>query len=653
MDEIRKITPNNTPSDFGQSNTNNFKSMRGRNKKLSPQKKKIITISAIVLAVILLFGIFGILLPALSLAKQAKLVMADAKAAYADIKQQNIDKAGTDLAQTQTDLTVLKTKLSHLGYLKFTPIASWYYNDAVHLVNAGGYGLQAGQVLVNALKPYADVLGLNGAGSFVGGSADQRIQTAVATLSKVTPQVDNISGFISQARNELDQVNPNHYPPIGKLKSVRDQLASAKTVADEAATFLDHAKPLVKVLPDLLGGNSPQKYLVLFQNNYELRPTLGFISAYSIIRLDQGKIIPESSTDIYTLDATVPDKPVAPRPILDYLPNVNVLNIRDSNLSPDFENNMKQFNAMYQTAGDYVPVAGTIALDTKPFLDAISVLGGEITVDGTTFSTKINPTCGCADAIYQLELNTDLPVNYVKTNRKGIIGDLMIAILTKALSSSPKVYWGPLFQAFITDTSQKHILFDLNNSDAQSSLEALNAAGQIKSFTGDYFHFNESNFGGEKSNLFVTENVSQNYSIANDGTITKTVTINYKNPYPPSDCSLKDISLCLNATLRDWFRFYVPQGSILKSYQGSEVKMTSYNELGKTVFEGFLTVRPLGIAQLTVTYTLPFKLAVGSTLPVLIQKQPGTDAIPYIININNKQVNSFPLIEDKNLTLKP
>ena len=77
-----------------------------------------------------------------------------------------------------------------------------------------------------------------------------------------------------------------------------------------------------------------------------------------------------------------------------------------------------------------------------------------------------------------------------------------------------------------------------------------------------------------------------------DGTVTKTVTVNYKNPYPPSDCNLARGNLCLNAVLRDWFRIYVPKGSQLISDSGSEVKMTSYEDLGKTVFEGFLTVRP-------------------------------------------------------------
>jgi hypothetical protein len=90
----------------------------------------------------------------------------------------------------------------------------------------------------------------------------------------------------------------------------------------------------------------------------------------------------------------------------------------------------------------------------------------------------------------------------------------------------------------------------------------------------------------------------------------------------------------------------VPQGSQLVSSNGSEVQLSTYNSLGKTVFDGFLTVRPEGIATLTVTYKLPFKLSNGSPLPLLIQKQPGTYNNQYTNIINGKTIDTFPLITD-------
>jgi hypothetical protein len=238
----------------------------------------------------------------------------------------------------------------------------------------------------------------------------------------------------------------------------------------------------------------------------------------------------------------------------------------------------------------------------------------------------------------------------VKTDRKGLLGDMLQTLMKKALSSSPKIYWGPLFQSMLAQTHQKHILFDLYNPDAQSGIESLQAAGKIEPFDGDYFHLNEANFSGAKTNLFIDQTVESDYDVKSDGTVTKTVTINYKDTHAPSDCNLERGGLCLNAEYRDWFRIYVPKGSKLVDSKGSQVKMSTYDELGKTVFDGFLTVRPLGAATFTITYTLPFKVK-GGQLPVLMQKQPGTDMPEYTVKVNGHTVQKFNLLTDKELKL--
>ena len=610
-------------------------------------------ISIFLAVVILLFAvsIFAIVLPAQRTYKSAQKTYAQVQITLAAIKKQDVATASTELDKTRAALTDTQNNLNSMSYLRFIPIANWYYSDATHLMNAGFYGLDAAKVLVDSIKPYADVLGLKGQGSFVGGTASQRIETAVKTMGKITPRIDDISNDLNKARTEIDAVDPNHYPNFGPGAKVRTGLQKVKTLADQGTTFISDAKPLIKILPTLLGEPDEKKYLVLFQNDKELRPTGGFLTAYSIFRLEHGIIHVDRSSDIYELDATVPNKPTAPRPILQYLPKVSILNLRDTNLSPDFVTSMDSFNKMYKTAGGYTQVDGIIAVDTQALVAAMNILG-DMQVDGATYSTKTDPRCNCPQVIYALEEYADQPLQIVKQNRKGIIGDLMYAIMNKAFSSSPKIYWGPLFQTMLTQTSQKHILFYSYNKDAQSGLEALNASGRILPFDGDYLHINEANFGGAKSNMFVTEAVTQNYEPKGDGSISKTVTINYKNPYPPSDCNLEHGNLCLNAVLRDWIRIYVPKGSQLVTSQGSEVKLTSYEEAGKTVFEGFLTVRPEGVTKFTITYTLPFKLAANSSLPALIQKQPGTGDFDYVIQVNGKQTDEFPLSTDKTLKLK-
>ena len=606
---------------------------------------------AVIFLFLILFSIFGIYFPAMKVYKSAKATYADAQATSWAVKTQNVSLASDQLVKTKNDLTQTDKDLQAMGYLKFVPVASWYYNDAYHLIQAGFHGLNAATILVDSIKPYADVLGLKGQGSFAGGTAQQRIETAVKTIGKITPRIDDISSELAVVRSEIDMVIPGHYPTFLFGKKAGATIASLRSLTDESVNLITSARPLIKILPQILGEPNEKKYLIIFQNDKELRPTGGFITAYAVFRLDSGVVHVDTSSDIYSLDATIPNKPKAPRPILLYLPKVPEFNLRDNNLSPDFKTSMDSFYAMYKTAGGAAKVDGIIAIDTHALVSAMNILG-DMNVDGTTFTTKIDPICNCPQVIYQLEVLSDQPTNKVVTNRKGIIGDLMYAIMSKAFSSSPKKYWGPLFQTMLTAMSEKHILYYMNDAQAQAGFEGFNAAGRIMPFTGDYFHLNQANFGGAKSNLFVTQAVTQDYNIQSDGTIIKTVTVDYKNPYPPSDCNLARGNLCLNAILYDWFRVYVPKGSQLVSSTGSEVKMTTYDELGKTVFDGFLTVRPQGASKLTVSYKLPFKLAQNSLLPFLAQKQPGTDGDQYTITVGGRQLEQFNLSTDKNLNLK-
>ena len=600
---------------------------------------------------LVLFGVFGVYLPATRVYNSAKLTYQDAQAASWAIKTQNVALASEQLKKTKADLTITQENLNGMWYLKFIPVANWYYNDAYHLTKAGEHGLNAATIMVSSIEPYADVLGLKGQGSFVGGTAEQRISTAVKTIGKITPRIDDISSELSIVRAEIDKVDSKHYPVFIFGTKAKNTIDNLRSLTDQSVDLITSAKPLIKILPQIVGEPDEKKYLIIFQNDKELRPTGGFMTAYSIFRLDSGIIHVDSSSDIYSLDATVPNKPQAPKPILSYLPKVPLLNLRDTNLSPDFKVSMDDFTKMYKTAGGYKKVDGIIAVDTNALVAAMEILGN-INVNGTTFTTKNDPRCNCPQVIYQLEVIADQPAQIVKENRKGIIGDLMYAIMNKAFSSSPKLYWGPLFQTMLSQLSEKHVLFYMYDKNAQDGFETLNAAGRILPFEGDYFHLNEANFGGAKSNMFVSQSVTQDYSIQSDGTILKTVTVDYKNPYPPSDCNLERGNLCLNAVLRNWFRIYVPKGSQLVSSKGSEVKMTSYEELGKTVFEGFLTVRPQGAAKLTVSYKLPFKLSDNSLLPLLIQKQAGTNDDNYKITAGSKTLEEFKLASDKNLNFK-
>ncbi len=654
MDDLPKIELSK-PTQLVQSSTEK----KAPNTNGGMKKKTFIILLFIVL--FLVFLVFAVVLPAKKTYNSAQKTYQQARKAWEGAKKQNVVVAGQELIKTKEELVKTQNDLKNISFLQFIPIASWYYNDVDHLLKAGFHSLDAASILVEAVKPYADILGLKGQGSFVMGSAEQRIQTAILTMGKITPRIDDVDKNLLLAKKEIDQVDPNHYPPILGGKKVREQLQSIKALTDEGMDFVTEAKPLIKVLPSLLGESKDKKYLVIFQNDKELRPTGGFITAYAIFRIDKGVIHVDKSDDIYNLDNTIKNKQKAPEQIRKYLPLVTTFNLRDANLSPDFVESMKTFNSIYQSAGGKSDIDGIIALDTQVLISTIKILDDEVYAGGIQFTTKNDKRCECPGVIYQLESLISTPKSLdlrvtslaaVQAQRKDMLGVLLYAIMEKALKSSPKLYWGPLVQQMIVDTNQKHVLFYLFDKNAQAGVEALNAAGRIVAFDGDYLHINDANMGGAKSNLFVKQEVSQKYTIGSDGSIEKTLTIQYKNPYPPSDCNLERGRLCLNGELRDWVRVYVPKGSVVTSSKGSEVKVTSKEELGKTVFDGFLTVRPLGFATYVLTYKLPFKITQNSPLPLLLQKQPGTYNNTYTTIVNGKTVEKFELLTDKKTVIK-
>lgn len=623
--------------------------MPKRKRKTSPTRfkfnRKVATILGVIVGLLVLTGIpaFATYQSGMKTYKQAKLVSAA-------LKNQNIELASEEITKTKKSLEETRKNFRYLIVYKFVPIAGWYYSDAEHMLNAAAEGLDGATTVVESIEPYADVLGLKGQGSFAAGSAEDRIKTAVMTTSKIMPKIDEIAASLTKVQKEIDQVKPWHYPALIFGKKMHNQITDIRLIADQSSTFINDARPLVKALPDLLGEKEEKKYLVLFQNDKELRPTGGFITGYSIFRIDKGVIHPDNNDDIYPLDNTIPNKKKAPAALANYL-KVYQFNLRDSNLSPDYITSMETFRSMYEQSPMAEDVDGIIAIDTSVLVKTIKILDDTVTAGGMTFNTKNDPRCDCPQVIFELENNISRPVNYVRTDRKSILGDLMNSLLVKALSSSPKKYWGPLFQSVVAHSGEKHIMFYLYDKEAQKGIESLNAAGRIKDFDGDYLHINESNFSGAKVNIFMQEQVDNSYDIKSDGTIEKTVTINYKNPFPASDCNLERGNLCLNAEYKDWIRVYVPKGSELVDSTGSSVKLQSYEDLGKTVFDGLVRVRPQGSATFKLTYKLPFKME-GNTLPLLIQKQPGTDGFEYKNIVNGATRDTFRLKTDKEFELK-
>jgi hypothetical protein len=180
----------------------------------------------------------------------------------------------------------------------------------------------------------------------------------------------------------------------------------------------------------------------------------------------------------------------------------------------------------------------------------------------------------------------------------------------------------------------------------QAAAEKINAAGRMTPDEkgGDFFALVDANLGGAKSNLFVNTEIKQEVSAPENGLITKKVTLTYKNTHPGSNCNLEAGQLCLNSTLFDWQRIYLPKGAKLVSSQGYNGQAKQADEANFSVIEGTFKVEPMGQAKVEVTYTVPYTDTVNYRLK--LWKQGGVEAWPVVMDVNGGE-EKIQLDQDK------
>lgn len=572
-----------------------------------------------------------------SLQTQANEAEEIARTAYQQFKEQNLPGAQESVTLLEGKLSEIETTYAKLSLYKLLPIVNVYYLDGERALSAARSGLAATDTALKAITPYADVLGFSGEGTFTGGTAEDRLKLLLQTIEKVLPELDTVAADLVVARDQLAEIDPTRYPESFRGIAVRQHLVQAQELTAGAVTTVTEFRPVLEQLPQVAGATGERKqYLILFQNDNELRPTGGFLTAYAVINVEDGKVTPETSDDIYELDKKFTKKIPIPEQLGKYLTTEKYWNLRDMNVSPNYKTSMETFFSHLQTVpGAPKEVDGIIAVDTE-FLTGLLTVLGPVEVPGYgTYSAENTPKCDCPQIIYALSEIITRPTPYIRENRKGILGPLMRAILTKAYGA-PKQQWPELFTHAQTAVAGRNLQFYFTDESAQKAAETINAAGLMTSRGDrDFLGIVNANLGGAKSNLFVEHTAKQTVSAPVDGVITKTLEITYKNTRKADNCNLEAGLLCLNSTLRDWTRIYVPKGAELIEAQGFTTEAKTYEEADFTVFDGFFILEPLGSATIRLTYTIPYQDAPDYS--VYIWKQGGVSPFEMLMDVTGGQ----------------
>ncbi len=565
--------------------------------------------------------------------------------AYTDFKTQNLPGTKEQLLLVQEKLKTTRQTYGKLAFYNVIPIAHSYYQDGIHGLNAADAGISAALKTDAAVEPYADVLGFEGQGTFTGGTTEDRLKVILQTLQKITPQLDNIATDLETMKTELAYIDEKRYPESIKGIPARSYVVQAHEVSAGAANALTEFRPVLEQLPAVAGSNGRKKYFIMFQNDKELRPSGGFMTGYALIYVENGKVTPDKSDDIYTLDQQFKQKLPIPPELGKYLTTETRWNLRDMNIYPDFKQSMSTFDQYYRTLPDGAKdIDGIIAVDTQVLTDLVKVLGPVEVPGFGTFSAEKSAGCDCAQIIGALSEITDRPTPYARTDRKGILGPMMRNILTKAYGA-PKTEWPTLFETAWQNIQGRHVQFYFFDQNAQSAAEVAGAAGrmQLDPKAPDFLAVVDANLGGAKSNLYVTNNIEQTVSAPKDGVITKKVTLTYKNNHAGSNCNLEAGLLCLNAPMPDWNRLYLPKGAKLISSNGYKSDAKQYDVGDFTVIDGQFTLQPNSQAKVVIEYTVPYTDT--TTYKVKLWKQGGVASVNQLIDVNGNQ-EQFDMTQD-------
>jgi len=365
--------------------------------------------------------------------------------------------------------------------------------------------------------------------------------------------------------------------------------------------------------------DTEKTFLILFQNNMEIRPGGGFIGSFGIVKVKNGEVLEFQTHDTGNFDARIPDGIEPPYPIKETL-RVASWKLRDSNYSPDFSEDAKKAEEFYYLGKGGEKFDGIIGITTNVLLSFLKATG-PVEIPGYP------GTYGDENAVMALEYQVEkayIDQKIEKGERKTIINDLGKIIIQKSmeLSAGKKI---ELSQIILDDIKKKDIQFYFKDAEIQSQFEKAGWAGKVnQEWKGDYLMAVDANLGAWKSDYSINRSID--YSIDLSGETPKAVLkITYDHTAEKKDFMTKDYLTYL--------RVYVPKNSYFESSQNFDSPRFG-EELGKKYFGAIVKV-PLGQEKtVEIRYSLPKNISENYDL--LIQKQAGLNNIPVKIHVKNQ-----------------
>lgn len=454
-------------------------------------------------------------------------------------------------------------------------------------------------------------------------------ESPTTSLDLETPLVNFKKAYLYSAKalSLVKLASEENSPDQGKGILV-SKLKTGLESLEKLNSFSQQAADLVNLTGDFTGIGSQKTYLLLLQNNAELRPGGGFIGNFGLVEFEKSRLKNITVEDIYTIDGQLQDKIEPPRQLKEKL-GISQYFLRDSNWSGDFELNATVARDFFRKETGK-NVDGVIAVDLTLVQNLLAKTGPIYLAD---YSEEIT-----AQNLFERgEYYAEIGFFPGSTQKRDFFGSLSRALISRLLASfstaNPNISSLALLEVIKEGIEQKHLLFSLDNPNLASFIRTkgwnhplppvLFNPGDDSVQTRDFLAISEANLGANKANRFLERKISYEMTIGRDADLVSRLTITYTNA---SLAEAWPAGKYLN-----FLRVYIPPAASLFEFRNGgktdlkEVEITNQGNL--TVLATYVEVPVKSTHQVSFSYRLPknIKLEKVPYYHLYVQKQPGTE----------------------------
>lgn len=552
-----------------------------------------------------------------------------------------LQRTDRDLAALRVDVTPWLWATSQLGWV---PVYGGDLQYSGDLLAMGSDFIQAARQTYETVTPIWDAMHRDG---------NVKAADLTSMLIDTRPALLQAQATLGQAHEARQHVIPERLSP-----TTRSWLKRADTYLDS----MDEALSLALSVPRMLGASNegPKTYLILIQNEDELRPTGGFITAVGKLVVWNGELINWDIADSYAVDDINKAYPAAPWQMQSFM-NIPIMTFRDSSWFTDYPTAVQWAEYLYAYTNSY-SVNGMIAIDQHVLKTLLSVTGPVRVneIDGTVTPENVEEVMRAQKVPPSAELSD--PNWY----RKHFMNPIARAIMNKVLSGNG-ISWEKLLRALWGELDQRHILVELDDPVLAKVLAERNWDGAVARTEGDFLMVVDTNVGYNKTNAALSTNLSYDVDVMNASAPASTLAVFQRNgaqgPDAPCDQwptgidpSTLDYWYPIDRCYYGYMRLYLPAGTKLKSATPHAVKREEMILLDQDVparvdtldenlrgLQGFgtLLIVPIGkTLETDFRFSLPTRVIEANPLSnersyrLRVQKQPGTEAIPITVRVH-------------------